>query len=351
MATWRLAAVLALGFWPGAAWAKKNPTTQWLQTLEAAPGAAQQQRAVAVLGRLGDARAVEPLLKLFDIRNAKPALSGEIVRALGRLGDARAVEPLTAAWDYLNSLSLRMGRSELPAHLQIMRADIIEALGLVGERQAARLVLEALADEDFLVVARAAEAAGRLKERKALEPLIELLNHGGGVRQAAYEALGELKDERALAVLEKNLKNEDALVQAQAAYALAKMGKKQAEERLRAISEPGSRQSRAGVLAAYYLAKLDEQDGVDYLIAVLKAKDGALRASAVEALGKTGNRKAAAPLAEQLDALDAPLKVIAARGLGQLGGGRAVDALEKLQNDPDYDVRAAARLSLDGLGE
>lgn len=319
--------------------------------LEAAANPAQQQRAVAVLGRLGDVRAVDPLLKLFDVRQAKPALSAEIVRALGRLRDARVVDPLVAAWDYLNSLSLRMGRSELPAHLQVMRAEIIEALGEIGDPRSSQTVLAALADEDPLVVARAAEAAGRLKERRAYEPLVELLNRGGAEGQAAYEALGELKDDRALSILEKNIKSEDMAVEVQAAYALAKMGKKQGEERMRKFMESGSKESPSGVLAAYYMAKLDKEDGIDYLLAVLKNKDGALRAAAAEALGKAGNRKAILPLTELLGKLDPPLKVIVARGMGQLGGSRAVSALGKLKDDPDYDVRAAARLSLDGLGE
>jgi HEAT repeat protein len=58
-------------------------------------------QAAETLGKLGDARAVEPLIAALK---EDSGVGEETVEALGRLGDARAVEPLIAAlgdedWD------------------------------------------------------------------------------------------------------------------------------------------------------------------------------------------------------------------------------------------------------------
>ncbi len=49
----------------------------------------------AVLGMLGDTRAVEPLIAALENENDR--VCGYAAEALGKLGDARAVEPLIAA--------------------------------------------------------------------------------------------------------------------------------------------------------------------------------------------------------------------------------------------------------------
>lgn len=322
--------------------------SQWIKDL---PGARLEAQLwiINALGHSESSRAGEALLSLFDVRKGSPRQSAAIVGALGLLKEEKAVEPLITAWDYLDSLRLR---AELPGQLQTLRAAIIEALGRIKDKRAEPLVLRALSDEDGLVVQRAAEAAGRLSVRKAFEPLVELLARGGDIAQSAYEALGEMKDERADAALTRGLKGEDLFVRASAAYALARLGKKAGEDTLRKIMRDQAKETSAGVLAAYYMVKLDDSAGFDYLFVVLKMKESPLRAKAALALGKAGNLRAVLPLIECLkDSEDADLRLLAARGLGQLGGTRAVLALNRAKDDRDSAVRAAARMALNDLGE
>ena len=57
-----------------------------------------QQQAVDALGCLGDARAVEPLIKVLENRvNYDWEVFQAAARALGQLGDTRVVEPLIKA--------------------------------------------------------------------------------------------------------------------------------------------------------------------------------------------------------------------------------------------------------------
>lgn len=321
-----------------------------LKELKTAQGE-EQLRVVAALGKSGRREAVEPLLSLFDIRKASPRLSAGIVKALGPLGDERAVETLIGAWDYLNSLRLQM--EELPGPLQVLRASLIESLGMIGGKRAVSVLHDALEDGDSLVVRKAAWGLGRLRDKSAVESLIALLPRGGDAAQSAFEALGEIGDARAVSRLGQEIGGEDALVQAQAAYALARIVGKDSGgmHHLEKMAADERLEPKARLLAAYYLAKLDKREGLDYLLSLLKGGQGSMRLLAAETLGKSGNPRAVLPLAEAADSSDASLRLLVARSLGQLGGARAVYALRKLEGDGNPTVKAAARAALEELGE
>ncbi len=342
------AALLALGLLASSA-AAASKVKKLINRLGPATGA-DQTRVITALGAADsdEDEAAAALIAVFDVRKAPPRHSAAVVAALGRLKDKRAVVPLTDAWDYLNTLRLRM---ELPAHLQVLRASVVESLGLIGDRRALPVLLSALEDPDGLVVQRACAALGRMREKKAVPYIMELLAGGGDTAQSAYEALGEIGDTRALGVLERGLKSEDLFLRAQAAYALAKLGEKAGDKVLEKLLGGDPRGSKSGILAAYYLARLDSNRGLDYLVNLLEKKGSPLRAAAAEALGKSGNQKAALSLAEQFDSPDRDLKLMIVRALGRLGGKRAVYQLYKAVEDPDRTVADSARAALADLGE
>lgn len=310
----------------------------------------EQDRVITALGAAesDEDEAAAALIAVFDVRKGPPRQSAAVVAALGRLKDKRAVVPLIDAWDYLNTLRLRM---ELPPHLQVLRASIVESLGRIGDRRANPIFMSALEDPDGLVAQRACEALGRAREKKAVPSIMELLAAGGDTAQSAYEALGEIGDTRALGVLERALKSDDLFLRAQAGYALAKMGENAGEKTLEKLLLGDPRGTKPGILAAYYLARLDSSPGLDYLVRLLEKKGGPLRAAAAEALGKSGNKKAALALAEQFDSPDRELRLMIVRALGRLGGKRAVYQLYKAVEDPDRAVADSARSALADLGE
>ncbi len=132
--------------------------------------------AALVLGRLGDKRAVTPLLKVLPMQAA--------VTALGDLGDKRAVPPL----------------------IDILRGDDMadmaaaaKSLSQIGDARALEPLLAILADqthEDFgrwrwAVIG----ALGQLGDARAVGPLIALLNDPdrvGSDYQAIFHALDSL---------------------------------------------------------------------------------------------------------------------------------------------------------------
>jgi hypothetical protein len=131
-----------------------------------------RRSAARALGRLGDTRAVEPLIERlvdgnWDVRRAAAA-------ALGRLGDKSAVEPL----------------------IERLKEQMVEGY------------IKALGSSGWFYRREAADALGKLGDKRAVAPLIKRLgDRDNNVRSAAARALGELGDGRALEVLERVLAN------------------------------------------------------------------------------------------------------------------------------------------------
>jgi HEAT repeat protein len=304
-------------------------------------------RLAPALGLMKDKKAVDALLNAFDIRRANPRESAAIVEALGRSGDPRAVEALAGAEDYLRSMSLQLG--ELPAHLQVLRVAILEALGRLGGDQAVSILEESVNDKDPRVVEEAVRGLGRLQIKDAI-PALQQLAARGEMTQTVFEALASIGDKRALSTLEQGLAGPDKFVNVEASYALAALGRKDMAARLEGFlkNDPGS--EKVGILAGYYLVKLDRASGLDHLVALMKKPDSGFAVLAADALGKSGNPRAVLPLVEALKTDDSALRLSIARGLGRLGGTRALAALKKLRQDPNPGVHNAALMSLAELG-
>jgi len=94
--------------------------------------------------------------RLYKNRAARQAAA----EALGKLGDTRAVEPLVAA--------LRGEDVEV-------RRTAAWALGEIGDARAVDPLIAALGDEDAEVRRVAARALGEIEDAKATEPLIATL--------------------------------------------------------------------------------------------------------------------------------------------------------------------------------
>lgn len=94
----------------------------------------------------------------------------------------------------------------------------------------------------------AAETLGKIGDKRAVEPLIQVLKSSSdpGLLEAAAEALGRLKDKRAVPALQSVLKTGTVAVRGKAVDALAELGGAKAVKALRSISvndpSPGIRE-------------------------------------------------------------------------------------------------------------
>jgi HEAT repeat protein len=106
-----------------------------------------------------------------------------------------------------------------------VRAQATRALAAIGESATGRLI-DLLGDPDWKVRYRAAEALGLMKEKRAVRPLIGLLSdEKDHVRYMAAKSLGSLGSPEAREALEARVSDENPYVQRMVESALSKVEK------------------------------------------------------------------------------------------------------------------------------
>lgn len=227
-------------------------------------------------------------------------IRGKAAEALGKIGDARAVEPLIQA---------------LKGKEYDVREAAAAALGMIGDARAVEPLVQALKDNSNFcdrVLKEAAEALGMIGDARAVEPLVQALkDKHPDVRNAAVKALTKI-GKPSVELLIHALKDEEPYVRDLAAeYRATDWAMKEIEK-----SWPDVRNAAAKALTQigwqpkdevekiwYFLAsrawdKLVElgKPSVEPLIQALKDKNWYVRVAAVEALGKIGDARATEPL-------------------------------------------------------
>ncbi len=170
----------------------------------------------------------------------------------------------------------------------------------------------------------AAEQLGKLRDRRAVEPLIRCLQERPVRVHYAFGALGAIEDPRAVDALIACLNDKGNGVPLGAIGALAKIGDRRAFEPL--------------------LTLLDNED---FKAEAHRDRPTALgvRVSAVSALGPLGDGRAFKILLRILESEEeAPeVREVAAIGLGQLGDRRAIPALTKAADSALKPISGAAK--------
>ena len=169
-----------------------------------------RETAVQSLGDIGNPEVVDTLIPILEEGSGKPyptlgdTLRKETARALGRIGNPKAIEPLIRTlqkeWDWS-----KFG----------LRQAIIDALGNFRDPQLTDALVGALSS-DYHTAAAAAELLKKLRDRRAVEPLIRIVEDDGnkGVysdhrRRFAAQVLGVLGDPRAIPALVNALHDDD----------------------------------------------------------------------------------------------------------------------------------------------
>ena len=152
---------------------------------------------------------VEPLIQALE--DNSPDVRGNAAQALGKIGDERAVGPLVMIMNDPNEnfppreneiLALgEIGEPAVEPFIQILDSNVAGlaamaaySLRVIGEF-AVEPLIQAMEDEKPQIRARAAEALGGIKDKRAIEPLTRALHDKYGMvfeteknRNSSYDA-------------------------------------------------------------------------------------------------------------------------------------------------------------------
>ena len=202
--------------------------------------------------------------------------------------------------------------------------------------------------------AEAARRLGRMKDERAVEPLIgklgnlEVLEHLVFGQKYIVEALVEI-GKPAVEPLIKALGNEDADVRSAAARTLEKIGDAKAVGPLIGLLRDRNADVRWNAASA--LGEIKDVNAVGPLIGALGDKDMGVQGRAVGALGKIKDARAVEPLIEVLGKTDKSNRATAAWALGEIKDVSAVEPLIVALEDDDKLVREFAARALGEIGK
>jgi HEAT repeat protein/beta-lactamase regulating signal transducer with metallopeptidase domain len=203
----------------------------------------------------------------------------------------------------------------------------------------------ALKDTDVEVREAAMQALIQLRDPSIYEPLVQALRDASAdVREHAAMGLAQLRDPRAIEPLTAALKDLNASVREQAVFALGQLrAQGSAPAVMQALKDesPSVRER-----AASALGQLREPRAVDALIEAMQDTNANVREQAAFALSQISDRRAVAALTAALSDSSDSVREQVVFALGQLRDPSAVDALVTALRDKKPDIREQAAFAL-----
>ena len=320
-----------------------------------------RRAAVLALGRIGDRRAVEPLIALLDERDSH--LSASVASALARLGDPRAFEPLLTLLGHesvavrqavvgaLNSIGHPNMASRICEMLEhpdpLLRESAVKIAGYFGYPECVNALLAICSDPDESVRAIAIEHLPYFDDPRAIRTLDSALaNDTPRARAAAAKALGSMTGPEALQLLRQATIDSDSWVRYFAASSLGRHRDREALGSLRALAadDPAPPVRIAAIEA---VGSIGGDDALDILRPLI-ADETDIGLAAIRASGALRIEKAVAVLREALRSRSAARRAATVEAIAACGGDEAIEYLHwTASSDEDADV---VRSALNGLG-
>jgi HEAT repeat protein len=276
-------------------------------------------KAVVLLGRSNDARAVKPLISALS--DDHYTVRAAACLGLGNLADPNAIAPLLEA----------VAADDDP----FVRDEARAALARFDHFAGLQPLLGAASSNDVELRREAIQLLASWNENEARLRLVEALGDVEPIRQIAKQALATVGPEALSELLRGGLNSSKASVRLGSATLLGELGTV----------------SAVGVLMDAYDQGLDNEElrrtvrdllrGLQQLMPVADLMRDAVNggdrlhtARALKLLGVVGNEAAVTELTRALGNPDVYLRGVAALSLAEAGDPRAVPALVKLASDP-----------------
>ena len=218
-------------------------------------------------------------------------------------------------------------KSAVPALIQILpteqnkviRNNVARALGKIAVNAVAAVnaLSEALFDEDYYVKLSSAWALGKIKDIRAVQPLLRLIKGGGAKVFTMHGSQSEIDQSQPVT---ETLKTE---------------GMKYLDVQISAIKA---------------LGEIRDESAVGGLVAELSDDAGQIRCAVALSLGKIGSKKAVPALIESLNDKIWYMRRDSAIALGKIGDMKAVEALIGKLQDPYAEVAEESVKAIEGMG-
>ena len=293
--------------------------------------ASLKRASIRILGWLGAADAVVPLLRLIK----DESLQQEVLAALVNIG-ADNPGALLASW---------------PLVAGNQRACLAYVLGEVCCLESLPLLQQGLRDVDPQIVSMSAYALGKVGAARMLPDLVACLQSDANtVQEAALQALISLGHQfpgETLAALLSLLTHKHSMQRMFAVTVLKELDDPAALEALSlAIKDPAAEVRRAAVKV---FERYDRGEHINTLVLSLMDEDAEVRRTVVEVLGHCNSEQALDGLQLALQDEDAWVRSSAVRGLGLIAGERSRPLLQKALSDPVGLVSIAALETIAGF--
>lgn len=298
-----------------------------------------QLLAVQASSALGDRRATMPLVEISQ--QATGAIWRNAVTGLGKLGDTRALAPLL---DLLKTVQE-----------DAQKRNVISALGQLGDSRALTTITKDVYSGTPSIRVQSIIALGALRDRSTFELLRDLAHDPvPDIRAAAARALGMLGDPRAVPVLRLLLGDRALLptyitVDEIAANALHTIGTAEANLAVEAWALYIIHSGREEIVTIRALRKLQDLRSprtLQPLLNLLQTQAADVRAEAALVLGHLGDMRAVAPLLDMAQNDLERVRPDALYALALLGDRRAVCTFVDALDDPYLPIRVEGALGL-----
>ncbi len=345
-----------------------------------------QHATVISLGRFGNPKAIDELIKPKIFNSPVTNIRWAAVISIGQLGDYRIIDHLLNIVADKEWIVRNQAVTELKDKIQeiIELKDVthtrilIKLLSLENEEiiklviqgfcelgeESVNILLDGLYYLSPVLRKNAARALGELISFRAVDPLINIIiDEEWEVRESVVKALGQIGDRRAIEPLVNSLFDNVEKVQKQAMESLLKFGTLSTESLLNALSfEKNKFNLRAIILT---LGKIRDKKAIPVLVRHLSSSYFVVRMAAVKALKQFEISAISDVLLPHLsfntsdirqllqDAKNKDNKLLQLRAIKALGGledHRAVNTLKKLVDEGSPEVQDAATQALIKIG-
>jgi HEAT repeat protein len=286
---------------------------------------------------------------LTPLDDRRPATRLEAIYALGVLGQIEGVPPDPGYKNVLQALVKRMGDAERDVRVAAARAtgrllrrcpDRCEALTLdpVGDG-----LIRLLSDPELMVQGAAMEALGEMRYERAARALAGVFDYykQGVMAFGALDTMARVGSAASAPIFKRELASKDPNFRRASVEGLARIG----GDAVADVESIAAAERDPSVLLALSFARhrAGRVQGVGDLLKALDTRD--LRAPAQDYLVELGPA-VSGDLAGALPAATVEGRVAILDVLGVTGGTKEAPAIERMQNDRDQNVAAAARRAL-----